>query len=912
VRVKDPRGVSDIEKVSLDLRALDGAAAAKMNLDTIVDNSAWYALEITVPPTVSTSADPIEIPVTLENKTGRKAHGTVSVMVSRDTLQSLPPEIRKAVASPAQVAPGDETPVTFQAEISDPDGAEDIARVVVDASAIGLGIKVLPPLAEIRQDEECNRSDYVVGEWSACVNGTQTRTVELKSGVECTEVADKKPIHEQSCSERSCTASDWEAKEWSACVNGKQTREYQKKPDAFCVGDNTKPAPETRDCSTTTGFLKNFFFPTATAASIYGNTIWFQSSELTVPKWVAEGAYDLPMTVIDREGTETTGLIHLEVRRDGSFAPKINKDEIYVAPRATIPNDEKTEFQIFVRVTDPNGIDDISAVTANLAPLGLKPTAMKKGQIDGDGAWFSTEKLKIPRETIKGFREIEISATDKNGNRATGGVTFYVSEPGEDGDGPKIPVDRAYSNPRTFLNDGRTTGTIYVFVEEGDAPIAHVSANLGTIGKYIDPEKVLAKKKNADQKVAFFENLFQNFAHAAENSENSNPNSENSNPKNQNLDNSNSKKFKCENNENLVCLTPSVAEGGTGKWYLLPHFAIQKNVEPSQNPYFISIVATDTAGRKTEAEIPVLVSDGTLPLAGNDLPHLTAAIATDHNRVEVIFSNPLDVKRISRDAFKIVFFDDQKTRFPIRDLDVRADGRAVTLTTNSMLAGDKLMLIVDAKKLGLKNSRAGDDRVAFDAFSKNLAAKSFEIASVKSISPKAVKIVFNKNIGFKSLFADGSNFKISEKGGSVDLPVRGAQLGDDGKTVILSTGVQRAGLDYILRADDLVDFAGNKLRFGSKIKVFTGFENHDELLNIFNQADFNRDGKVDFLDFSIFSTVYGTTGTTLPDDATSDLNGDGKIDFLDFTVFAQQYGEKIAADEKSKKSPEQKNLSPKK
>ena len=323
-----------------------------------------------------------------------------------------------------------------------------------------------------------------------------------------------------------------------------------------------------------------------------------------------------------------------------------------------------------------------------------------------------------------------------------------------------------------------------------------------------------------------------------------------------------------------------------------PILRFEKKVEASQDPYFISVVATDIYGKKAEAEVPIFVSDGILPLDNQDMPHLSAVIATAHNKVDVVFSSALDTNRITRDAFDIVFFQDDGIHLPIRDYDVRADGRAVTLETNSMLPGDTLALIVDTEQLGLRNTHANDGKMTFEPYSKNTAAKEFLITSAEAIAPNAVKITLNKDILFQTLSADGINFRISEKTTDVNLPVRGAQIGDNGYTITLSTGTQRSGFPYVLRVNDLLDFSGKELRLGTRIKVFEGYQGSlEERTLLFNQADYNRDGKVDFLDFSIFSTVYGTVGTTLPDDSTSDLNGDGKIDFLDFTIFAQQYGE---------------------
>jgi hypothetical protein len=52
-------------------------------------------------------------------------------------------------------------------------------------------------------------------------------------------------------------------------------------------------------------------------------------------------------------------------------------------------------------------------------------------------------------------------------------------------------------------------------------------------------------------------------------------------------------------------------------------------------------------------------------------------------------------------------------------------------------------------------------------------------------------------------------------------------------------------------------------------------------------GDANKDGKVDFNDYIIFSQNYGKAGGW----AQGDFNGDGLVDFKDFLILSQHYGE---------------------
>ncbi len=121
VRISDPKGVSDIDKVFLDLRPLDGNPAAVMQAGSVVDTKRWFSLEVKVPNTVTTSATPIPIEVTAQNKSGDKAFGTVSLIVNNDITTSIAPVVEQAYSTPSILRPGNEEEIYFYAYVTDAD-----------------------------------------------------------------------------------------------------------------------------------------------------------------------------------------------------------------------------------------------------------------------------------------------------------------------------------------------------------------------------------------------------------------------------------------------------------------------------------------------------------------------------------------------------------------------------------------------------------------------------------------------------------------------------------------------------------------------------------------------------------------------------------------------------------------------
>lgn len=906
VLVEDIRGVSDIEKVTADLRIIGGNAVKKLELHKFddnssgfVDNKAWYKLEVTVPSNIPTSEEPVKIPITVENKTGRKGYGYVSIAISRDLDQSILPEITMAKASPEKISPDDNNiDISFLVEVQDKDGAENIAHVILDGSSIGIGLQIMKQVSGIAESRECRQSDYIVSEWSECKNSRKTRTVTLKNDVICS--GGNMPESSMSCEDRLCVNDDWVAGPWGPCINGEQRRSYDKKPDVNCNGDSAKPQDDTKSCDDESSSIFGNFFnltPKVKAeVAPFGNKTWFTVESSRIPDWIEEGNYNLPVTVIDREGGEVKSSIKLTIARNITGVPEINEDSVFVSPDEEIPNDGTSEFQIFAKVQDPNGNDDIETVVADLSSMGLPPVNLQPGQKEGSSIWYSSQKLIAPKKLSFGLKPIKISVVDKSGNNSEISFSIKIIDKNETVKNPIIKINKSFTNPRAFKNDGKTTGVLYVFVEKGDSEIKQVTANLGTVAKYIGSQdysvdfETSTEENSQNENFSLFSYIPKAKAVSIEGEEFSGSQQNSSRFIVDDYKEEDVKISECKSTDTFVCLLPSINEGGNGRWYYIPNIVVSDKLLPSDDPYFIDIVATDINGEKHEAEMGLFVTDGVLPKDNRDLPYLVDAISTDRNRVEVLFSSPLESKNIKSDAFKIVFFEDMDHFVPIRDVEVRADVRSIVLRTNSMLSDKKMTLIADTEKLGLRSIQRTDNQINFDVFSLEEKEKPFVIESIFTETKNSLIIKFNKDLEFTKIINDGSSYEITEKGTNKQLSINSAYLGDDAKNIILSTETQRSGAKYILKASNVYDFSGGILAKGRNIVSFDGFKNpNEDYTEIMNSADFNKDGKIDFSDFSIFATAYGLETANIPDSDYADLNNDGRIDFVDFSIFAQKY-----------------------
>ena len=60
-------------------------------------------------------------------------------------------------------------------------------------------------------------------------------------------------------------------------------------------------------------------------------------------------------------------------------------------------------------------------------------------------------------------------------------------------------------------------------------------------------------------------------------------------------------------------------------------------------------------------------------------------------------------------------------------------------------------------------------------------------------------------------------------------------------------------------------------------------------------VDFNNDGKVDYPDFVLFASTFGSAQGDAVFDARFDLDKSGEVDFADFVAFAEVFGNEVSA-----------------
>ena len=184
----------------------------------------------------------------------------------------------------------------------------------------------------------------------------------------------------------------------------------------------------------------------------------------TVPVEQTAGVYDL---ILKRPNGEQIKLENALVIEDPVQTITVITEESYASPRL-VPNDGATSTTLWVRVSDPVGVNDIDSVTIDLRPIDGSPAQiMTPGSIVDTKRWYSLE-LTVPNtvSTSDSPIPLEVVAQNKAGDRAFGTVELTVSNDIT----ASIPpvVEEAYSTPGILRPGSDEDIFFYAFVTDSD------------------------------------------------------------------------------------------------------------------------------------------------------------------------------------------------------------------------------------------------------------------------------------------------------------------------------------------------------------------------------------------------------------------------------------------------------------
>lgn len=565
-------------------------------------------------------------------------------------------------------------------------------------------------------------------------------------------------------------------------------------------------------------------------------TAFYESAEFTVPKTTAKGRFKINVTASDDTGETGNGEITITVSESIS-TPKIEKDKTYIGPRRSVPNDNKTPFSISAMVSDADGVSDIDSVVAYFPTLGLKPVNLIRDPQSSDSAkaaLYNSNDIVIPTTAPYGVQEIQIIATDKTGGTGSLNVKIDVTYEDTLGDTPIVFSDKSYASPRIAPNDGKTRVTLYAFVRDDDQDLESVIVNLNGIGQ-VGPETA---------------------------TEFGTPNSGPAIPASANPSGAS-----CPTGSNtIVCMKPGFTEGRDGQWFVLNDVTISNRTAASNQPYEIEVIATDKARKVGRGKIPIIVRDRANFTQDNEAPQLIAAVPTSPTTIEVLFNEPILNSTISSSGkeFTITKKSNISEKLNVLGAAINTDGNLITLSTSNQKSGESYLITANSLQ-DLAGIKIGNlNRAEFMGF--KTSRKSPVIQIVSATDQETIEVEFQESIrpsGIrlgKASSAKGDEFGITvleAENRTNHLPIKSVQLENNGKTLVIKTNVMNSNTRYQILIDQVSTASGNT----NKSQLFKFFKSVNyrqvQKSTSANQADLNGDGKVDFIDFTIFSASYG-------------------------------------------------------
>ncbi len=773
----------------------------------------------------------------------------------KDALTVNAPAIQMRVVSesskaiPAKVSPDGKTEVTFWVLVEDPIGIANVDSVTIDLEQIG-GSRA----QEMTKDtglQQKGKQFYTykttVSETTATQAEPYKLPVEVKKGAETAQGTVEITVTKDVLKSVPPTVDQVYSNPATIPPDGKTKIKISAKVSDQDGADTIKSV--VADLGPIgAGFvtLKDLAVAGQANEQITG---WFQSDEFTVPTTTTDGNYEITVTASDATGETATGKITLTVSQSIT-GPVIDTKNTYIAPAKSIPKDGKTVFSINAMVSDQDGVSDIDSVTAYMSTVGIKPVTLLKDPNASDSAksaLFSSADLTVPTTAPIGVHEIEVVAVDKSGGKGSLVLQLDVTYKDTLGDAPLVFSDKSYTNPKVAINDGKTSITLYAFVRDDDDDLDSVVANLSKIGQVGQATPPDFSQASAPASVP-----------AATVSATGN----------------------CPtNSQTIVCMTPSFKEGRDGQWFVLSGVTVSENTPASSTPYAVEIIATDKRNKVTRGQISVLVSDSQTFVADKTAPQLMAAVPTAPGKLEVLFSEEMSALSLSPSGsdFTITEKSDISKTVNVLGAGINAEGTIVTLTTDSLSSGKEYVLtagskLTDASGIALAPKA---NRAYFSGF--ETSSKPPVVHFISATDTDTVEIGFQDDLRPSSVKVGESgkavgdfDIKIFEADNpSVILPVKSVRFLEGGKGLEVKTAQQKNATKYRVQISDIASASGVQLKTPVS-KVFKAIKVSSlKQAAVGNQADLNGDGKVDFIDFTMFSAVYGKVLSQSGDSQTS-------------------------------------------
>jgi hypothetical protein len=828
VEVQDSDGADDIQFVIADLvdigagivtlkptmGDLSGAALANLGGLPVV-----YAAKFNVPPAASIGTHAVTVRAI--DSFGIQTDVQVTIDVVGSAAGDAPAFSGRILAQPATASA--EEKVEFSVDVSDPQGAGSIQEVSLDLRDIRGGVNVMKPAFETEITGAAPVTyvvKYVLPRTVPSGNYTLTvRAVDDTGNAAITTI----PFTVSTKSVRGTAPSVVRAIVSPPVVPPDGVTPFTVQVDVEDPDGIDEDDVEVRvDLSRVGGGLEKF---EEESDGFGGDRLGtFTRTVESIPTTVLPGGYDLAIEAWDKSGRRTVTMLRVNVGINlGGDAPRIVSAR-YV-PEVASPGTEQ-EVRLFVEAEDRNGVSTLTVTADQMQLRGsveiLKPLiAYEKGAFSVRNT-FVLEGVKIPEDLPQGVYDIPITLQDQENNVVRGSVRLRVAR-GAEGHPPAIDIAKVLQDPRAFPNDGETPGSLAVLVRDRDDDTETVLVNFASLAR--------AASAGAEAEAGNV-SLF------------------------------------CGASKVVACMKRGTLAGPSARWFVLEDILVPPTTLPTLEPYRITLTAIDSKGNTDEVEVPFQVGVANVEELLAVAPRIVEAVPVTEGEMELLFSVPLASDSIDRTGTQFIIRDtlNAHVQFPVQQVSWDTTRTILYLHHELLRPGHSYTLSIISPSVGgvplLKTAYGtpfpeGDgSRITFQSFErpKQPAIRSVEVKDLRTIL-----VHFTEPVLPSSVHPDLLPFRATLSSLFTSLPVA-VKTGRmwNSLTLELSEDLVEGAryaltLKYVMGPGPVsVPAEGIRITFLAELPVST----RERVIP--PNPDLNGDGKVNFDDFVLFSSVYDT------------------------------------------------------
>ncbi len=770
------------------------------------------------------------ITVRVENRAGTKDTASVMLSLKSQIIQGGVPSIGRIETVPSGLVPGQD--IEFFVDVSDKDGVDSIQLVTLRLTELGGGIVEMDPAISSPSDGTVLTTTTFTADYSVPDNlpdgnyQLELRVVDESAN----EVVQTFVLSKSSTTQQFQTPVILHAFSVPAQVPADDDT-----PVVFYVEvqdqDGIDDIEMARINLAPIGLGVEKLSLQSDISSKEGSRGMFESKKIKIPTTTSSAGYTLLVEVEDSQGNFVSQSLPFVVGASiGGSLPNIIESKFI--PETASPGGE---VRLYVEVEDLNGADeDVLTVIADFTEVDLEIEEMDDLIDFPSGTLvtrttYASKTIKLPDHITVGVYDVPLMAVDDTNNITRTVARLRVERGGaHEGQSPMIDQTSSFQVPRVLANDGKTKGELHVLVSDPDDDVLTVIAKLGSVAS---ARSASVKEKDTD------------------------------------LD------LLCKTSSSIVCMERGALENTGARWFILKDINVPETTQPSTDPYMIEITAVDAAGHTVMGSIPLIVGGAEIEEELKKEPVFEMLVPVSAGQIELVVSSPVDFEKVDRTGKQFIIrtaLDATKT-LAVRRVSWDTTGRFLYLQTDPMTPGETYILSVTSALGGdtpvltdVRGNRFAPDRGGKMSFTFRLPSGNPPvIKDVKVVNETHIDVYFEESVLPSSVHPDLLSTRASLISTVLDedREVLGGVLRKSGKVLRLEVEPLREGDRYRLTMDGvlapgLIESMESIVK--DFIAIFPGHGVAGDGTQIFPTADLNRDGRVDFADFTLFSSVYNT------------------------------------------------------